>query len=387
MKMGRNTFGGLVVLAAAGVYGYTHGGLARVEGLLGQAPAQAAAAPPPFAMPVPVAHVIKRDLPVTLDYSARTESIRNVTLQAKVSGYVQSQPAPDGADVKAGDELYKIDPRDYQAVLDQANAAVARDQASLDYQRSSFHRGEDLAKSGYLAKDSYDQRSSSMQQAEAALTSDRAAARTAQLNLDYADIRAPFPGRLGRDQAPVGTLVGAGSTVLNTLVQLDPIYVTFNPSETDLAAISRAKTAGPVVAEVSVPGSATPPHRGEVTFIDNSVDRMTGTVTARATIANPDFILLPGQYVRITVHVGDQPGALMVAQTAIGSSQFGKYVYVVGDGNKAEQKLVTLGTPDHDLVSVLKGLGSDDRIITGNLQKIGPGAPVSPLPESPATGS
>lgn len=387
MAMGRKVAVTLVVLGAAAAYGYTHGGVAMVTAALNKPAAPAAAPPPAFAMPVPVARVVKRTLPVTLAYSARTESIRYVTLQAKISGYVQSQPAPDGADVKAGDLLYRIDQRDYQAAIDQANAAVVRDQASLDYQRSNFHRGEDLAKSGYLAKDLFDQRSSTMQQAEAALTLDRAATRAAQLNLDYTDVRAPFPGRLGRDQAPVGTLVGAGGTALNTLVQLDPIYVTFNPSETDLVALTRARGAGTVPADVVVPGSPMAPHKGELTFIDNAVDRLTGTVTARATIANADFTLLPGQYVRITVHVGEEADALMVPQTAIGSSQFGKYVYVVGEGNKADQKLVTLGTTDRDLVAIAKGIGADDRVITGNLQKIGPGAPVAPLPEAPASGS
>lgn len=387
MAIGTKIVVTLLALGAAGAYGYTHGGADLLAGAMHRPPPQAAAPPPPFAMPVPVARVVKRTLPLTLDYSARTESMRNVTLQAKVSGYVQSQPAPDGADVKAGDLLYRIDRRDYQAALDQANAAVVRDQASLDYQKSNFHRGEDLAKSGYLAKDLFDQRSSTMQQAEAALALDRAAARAAQINLDYTDIRAPFPGRLGRDQAPVGTLVGASGTPLNTLVQLDPIYVTFNPSEADLATLAKARGTGTVAADVVVPGSAMAPHKGELTFIDNAVDRLTGTVTARATIANPDFALLPGQYVRITVRVGDQPDALMAPQTAVGSSQFGKYVYVVGEGNKADQRLVTLGSADRDLVAVLKGVGPDDRIITGNLQKIGPGAPVSPLPEAPATGS
>lgn len=387
MAIGTKIVVTLAALGAAGAYGYTHGGARLLAGMMNRTPPQAAAAPPPFAMPVPVAKVVKRTLPLTLDYSARTESMRNVTLQAKVSGYVQSQPAPDGADVKAGDLLYRIDQRDYQAAVDQASAAVARDQASLDYQKSNFHRGEDLAKSGYLAKDLFDQRSSTMQQAEAALTLDRAATRAAQLNLDYTDIRAPFPGRLGRDQAPVGTLVGASGTPLNTLVQLDPIYVTFNPSEADLATLAKARADGTVAADVAVPGSAMAPHKGELTFIDNAVDRLTGTVTARATIANPDFTLLPGQYVRVTVRVGQQTDALMVPQTAVGSGQFGKYVYVVGEGNKADQKLITLGSTDRDLVAVLKGVGPDDRIITGNLQKIGPGAPVSPLPEAPATGS
>jgi membrane fusion protein, multidrug efflux system len=333
-----------------------------------------------MAMSVPVTPVVKKTIPIHLEYSARTESIRNITLQARVAGYLQAQPAQDGADVKEGDLLYKIDTRDLQAALDQANAQAQRDSAALDYARSNFNRGTELAKTGWVAKDTYDQRASAMRQAEAALAMDQAAIQNAKLNLGYAEIRAPFPGRLGRNQAPVGTLVSVGGTVLNTLVQLDPIYVTFNPSETDLTEIQKARALGKIEAEILLLGETQSRHKGELTFIDNVVDHMTGTITARATITNGDFTLLPGQYVRVRLHVRDQPDALLVPQTALGSSQLGKYVYVVGGEHKVELRLVTLGPTDGDLVSVIKGLAEGDQVIIGNLQKIGPGMPVQPLP-------
>lgn len=342
-----------------------------------QAAATTAAAPPP-AMPVPVTPVVKATIPVTLDYAARTESIRAIELQAKVSAYLKEQVAPDGADAKAGDLLYRLDPRDYQVALDQANAQTQRDSASLDYQRSSFQRGDSLTKSGWLAKDSFDERTSSLHQAEATLAASQAAVRGAQLSLNYTEIRAPFPGRLGRNQAPIGTLVGAGTSVLNTFVQLDPIYVTFNPSEIDLAAIAAARRGGRVEATITIPGeSEAAAHKGELTFIDNTVDRATGTVVARATIANADRDLLPGQYVRVSLHLKDLPDALLVPQAAVGSSQLGKFVYVVGDDNTVVQKLVSLGSPQGDRVAVLSGVSAADRIVTGNLQKIGPGMPVA----------
>jgi membrane fusion protein, multidrug efflux system len=208
---------------------------------------------------------------------------------------------------------------------------------------------------------------------------DSASVRSAEINLAYTDIRAPFAGRLGRNRAPVGTLVGGSGFTLNTLVQLDPLYVTFNPSERDLGIIQTARNSGPVVAKVSLPDEPTVGYSGELTFIDNGVDRTTGTITARATVPNPKFTLLPGQYVRVRVHVRDEPNALLVPQTALGSSQLGKYVYVVGAGNKAEQKIVSLGPIDGDSVAVT-GLAETDQVITGNLQKIGPGSPVMPLP-------
>jgi multidrug efflux system membrane fusion protein len=340
-----------------------------------------------FVMPVPVAAVVKKTVPILLEYSARTESIRNISLQARATGYIAAQLAPDGADVKEGDLLYRIDPRDLQAVLDQATAQAQRDAAALEYARANFNRGDELVKSGFVAKDTLEQRESALRQAQAAVTMDQALIRTAQLNLGYAEIRAPFPGRIGRNQAPIGTLVSVAGTTLNTLVQLDPIYVTFNPSEAELGDIQKAHAAGKVDVEVLVPPETEAHHKGELTFLDNVVDRATGTLTARATIANGDFTLLPGQYVRARLHLKDEPDALLVPQAALGSSQLGKYVYVVGAGNKAEQRLVTLGPTAGDLVVVKKGVNEGDQIITGNLQKIGPGAPVQPLPAKPQSDS
>jgi len=337
-------------------------------------------------MPVPVAAVVKRTIPVYLEYSARTESIREVSLQAKVAGYIQSQPAADGADVKGDELLYKIDERDYRAALDQAKAQAQRNVAALGYARSNFNRGDELVKTGFLAKDNYDQRASTLGQSEASVAMDSAAVRSAEINLAYTEIRAPFSGRLGRNRAPAGTLVGGSGFTLNTLVQLDPLYVTFNPSERDLGVIQTARSARKVVAKVSLPDDASADYSGELTFIDNGVDRATGTITARATVPNPKFTLLPGQYVRVRLHVRDEPDALLVPQIALGSSQLGKYVYVVGPDSKAEQKIVTLGPTEGDSVSVT-GLAENDRVITGNLQKIGPGSPVSPIAQKEASAS
>ena len=342
----------------------------------------AAAAPPPFAMPVPVTDVVKKTLPIFLEYSARTESIRNVGLQAKISGYVQEQPVGDGADVEKGALLYKIDPRDYHAALDQTKAQFQRDSAALDYANALAQRGVELAKSGALAKDMIEQRVSAAKQAEATLAADEAAVRQAENNLAYTEIRAPFAGRFGRNKAAVGTLITANSAALNTIVQLDPIYVTFAPSESDLAEIQKSRSGGQLEAEVLLPGETAARHRGTLTFIDNAVDSSTGTIAARATIDNKDFSLLPGQYVRVRLRVKDQPDALLVPQVAVGSSQMGKYLYVVGDGNKVERRPVTLGPVEAEHVSVLTGIGMNDKVITGNLQKIGPGALVQPLPQT-----
>lgn len=354
--------------------------------VLQREPESAGAAPNPgaFAMPVPVAGVVRKTIPIYLEYSARTEAIRSIALQAKVAGYVGQQHVADGSDVKKGELLYTIDARDFQAALDSAKAQLARDTAALDYAKSNLERGETLAQNGYLNKDAYEQRDSAMRQAKAALAIDQAALHTAEINLSYTQITAPFAGRLGKNQASTGALVTTGNSTLNTLVQLDPIYVTFNPSETDLATIDAARAKGKVKADVYFTGDTKPRYSGELTFLDNAVDRSTGTIAARATIANTDKSLLPGQYVRIRLAVSEQPNALLVPRVALGSSQLGKYVYVVGKGNKAEMRLVSLGPVDGDLVSIEKGVSADDRIIAGNLQKIGPGSPVQPLPPQAA---
>jgi multidrug efflux system membrane fusion protein len=353
----------------------------RVAGDRADGATESASAPAMMAMPVPVVPVVKKTLPIYLDYPGRIESIRSIALQARVSGYIESQLAPDGADVKTGDLLYQIDPRDLRAAFDLATAQAQRDQASLEYAKANFGRGEELVKSGFVTKDAYDQRSSAMHQAEAALVADRAAIETAKLNLSYAEITAPFSGRLGRNQAAKGALVGSASGALNTLIELDPIYVAFNPSESELADIMTARASGKVDAEISLAGKPDAIHKGELTFLDNTVDKATGTIAARVTIANPDFVLLPGQYVRVRLHIRDEPDAFMAPQAALGSNQMGKFVYVVGAGDKAEQRLLTLGPMDGDLVSVTKGLSEGERIIVGNLQKIGPGSPVKPLPQ------
>ena len=368
----------LAALAAIGVVGFVG---SRAVGDHADGATESAPAPAMMAMPVPVVTVVKKTLPIYLDYPGRIESIRSIALQARVSGYIDAQPAADGADVKSGDLLYKIDPRDLEAALEQANAQAQRDQASLEYAKANFGRGEELVKSGFVTKDAYDQRASSMHQVEAQLVLDRAAIKAAKLNLGYTEIRAPFSGRLGRNQAAKGALVGSASGALNTLVELDPIYVAFNPSESDLVEIAKARAAGKVEAEISVAGKADAIRKGELTFLDNVVDKTTGTIAARVTIANPDFALLPGQYVRVRLHIRDEPDAFMAPQAALGSNQMGQFVYVVGAGDKAEQRLLTLGPMDGDLVSVTKGLSEGERIIVGNLQKIGPGSPVKPLPQ------
>ncbi|MGA8194407.1 MAG: efflux RND transporter periplasmic adaptor subunit, partial [Acetobacteraceae bacterium] len=191
-------------------------------------------------MPVPVASVVRQTVPVYLDYIGTTEAIRSVTLQAQVTGYLAARGAADGADVKQGELLYQIDPRDYQAALSQVKAQAQHDAAAYDYSRVSQHRNSVLSKDGWVATDTLDQTTSNFRQSEATLAADAAAMQTAELKLGYTEIRAPFAGRLGKSLVHEGALINAAGTQFNTLVELDPIYVTFNPSQTELAAIVKS---------------------------------------------------------------------------------------------------------------------------------------------------
>jgi len=337
---------------------------------------QAAGARPESVLSVPVRAVVKKAVPIFLDYVGTTEAIRSVTLQAKVTGYLARQAVPDGTEVKQGDLLYVLDKRDYQAALDQSKAQAARDAAALEYARARQGRNDTLIKQGWVSKDAFDQITSATDQALAAVAVDRAQTQSAELNLDFTEIRAPFDGRLGRSQVHEGALITVAGASFNTLVQLDPLYVTFNPSETDLGRIGTAAAE----ADILLSGDTRPRLRGKLSFLDNNIDRTTGTITARVIVDNPARTVLPGQYVRVRLHVGDMDDALLVPQAAVGSSQIGKFVYVVGPDNKADQRYVSLGPIDGDLVVVTKGVKEGDSIIVGNLQRVGPGTLVQAKP-------
>jgi RND family efflux transporter MFP subunit len=297
-----------------------------------------------------------------------------------VTGYLAKRGASDGADVKQGELLYQIDPRDYQAALSQVKAQAQHDAAAHDYARASQHRKSVLSNDGWVAKDTFDQTTSNFHQSEATLAADAAAIQTAELKLSYTEIRAPFAGRLGRSLVHEGTLINAAGTQFNTLVELDPIYATFNPSETELAAIVRARSKGPLPVEVQASDDAQQQFSGALSFLDNAVDRSTGTIMARATISNPDHTLLPGEFVHVRVHIADQPDVLLVPQVALGAGQLGRFVYVVGKDGKAEQRIVSPGATYGSLIVIDKGVNEGDRIIVGNLQKIAAGVSVQPEP-------
>jgi multidrug efflux system membrane fusion protein len=341
---------------------------------MGRTPQQAAAPPP---MKVPVMTAVGQTVPIYRSFPGTTQALRTVPIQARVTGYLAEQAAVDGADVASGALLYRIDPQDYQAAFAQAQASLAQANASLQYSRVSQGRNQILAHQGWVSQDTSDQANSTFHQGQASLANNDAAVKEAALNLSRTEIRAPFAGRLSDSQVFKGSLISVAGATLNTLVQLDPIYVSFNPAEVNLPAITQEQKRAPIETAVSQNGGK-PSHIGTVTFIDNQVSQSTGTILLRATIANQDHALLPGEYVTATLHLGDLRGAVLVPQSAVGSTQIGRTLMIVGEGNKVEQRLVKLGDSDGDRIIVTDGLKAGERVITGQLQKIRPGAVVQP---------
>ncbi len=340
-----------------------------------------AAAPPQLAhaaIPVPVAPVVQQTVPVYLEYIGTTTAYRQVTLEAQVTGYFMKPAVPDGADVKEGQLLYEVDPSTYHAALDQAAAQAQRDAAALEYAKANRHRNLLMSKTGDTSIDAFQLATSTQYQDQAALAADQAAIEMAKINLDHTVIRAPFAGRLSYRLVDQGALINPG-TPINTLAELNPIYATFNPPDADLPEIEAAQAKSPIPVEVLTGEDKPRLYRGQLTFLDNTVGPTTGTITMRGTIANPDRTLMPGQFVRVRLHIADHPGTLLVPQAAVGSSQLGKYLYVVGKGNAIEQRFVTLGSVYGEMVAVASGVNEGQLVVTGNLLKIAPGAVVAPV--------
>ena len=339
-------------------------------------PQQAKAAP--ALMQVPFVTVSAGDLPIYRSFPATMQAMRTVTIQARVTGYLAQQTAVDGADVAEGALLYRIDAKDYQAAFAQAQAQLRSAGASLRYARATNGRNQVLAHDGWVSRDAADQTDSNFNQGRATLANDGAALDEAALNLGRTEIRAPFAGRISASQVFQGSLISVAGATLNTLVQLDPIYVSFDPAETDLPVITSEQARAPIRALVSVNGGKSD-HTGVLTFIDNQMNQSTGTILLRATIANPDHVLLPGEYVTVRLHLGDLHGALLIPQDAVGATQIGRTVMVVGAGNMVESHLVTLGDTYDENVVATTGVKVGDRVITGQLQKIKPGLQVNPI--------
>jgi multidrug efflux system membrane fusion protein len=350
------------------------------------APAEAAAQP---AVPVTVAAVQPKNVTTWQEFSGRLEAVDRVEVRPRVAGAILSVHFREGGLVKEGDLLVSIDPEPYKADVAQAEGQMASAQARLDYADTELERGKTLASRNTISQSDLSQRQSARAEAIANVQAARATLKSAQINLDYTQIRAPISGRAGRIEVTVGNLVAAGSAsaVLTTLVSSSPIYASFDAAE-ELVARTLAqvdvKDGVPAIGDVPVEAStlaSTTPVRGKLQLIDNEVNAASGTIRVRAVFDNPGGRLIPGQFVRVRMGEPKAEDRLLVSEKAIGTDQDKKFVLVVEAGDKVGYRQVQLGSVIDGQRIVEKGLSAGDRVVVSGLQRIRPGAIVAPQDE------
>jgi RND family efflux transporter MFP subunit len=355
---------------------------------------QQKASPPPPA--VTVAAPIQRAITDFDEYVGRFVAVDSVEVRARVSGYLDKIDFKDGQMVKEGDLLFTIDKRPFQTALDQAKATLERARAELAFAEGDLQRAAQLVRDKTITQQTFDQRTQVKRVAEANLAAQEAAVRQAELDLQFTDLRAPVSGRIGDRRVSVGNLVTGGTsgntTLLATIVSTDPIRFEFTFDEASYLRYERLAANGNVNArrdDIAARGGSTVVrlklidekdfiHVGRMDFVDNVIDRSTGTIRGRAVFANGQGIFTPGMFARVQVPGSAPYTALLIPDTAIGSEQARKFVYVVRPDDTVAQKYVELGQlSDGDRV-IKSGLEPTDRVIVEGLMRARPGIKVSP---------
>src|SRR4051794_26256918 len=362
----------------------------------GDKPSQPAAAAPP---PVTVAQPAKRTVTDWDEFTGRFEAVEEVQVRARVGGFVTNVEFRDGAIVHAGDLLYVIDARPFEAVAEQADGQLADARAKAELARRELDRALTLNQTQAVSDSIVDQRRQALQAAKAAQLQAEGALKAAQLNIEFTHVAAPIGGRVSRHLVSAGNLVQGsegGSTLLTSIVSLDPIYVYFDMDEATYIKNNRLYFEGkrpssrenPNPVQVTLTGETKPSHDGKMDFVDNRLDVAPATLRGRAVIPNKDFSILPGQFGRVRL-IGSAPyEALLVPDTAIATDQSRKIVFVVKDDDTVEAKAVMLGPLDEGLRVIREGLNPEDRVIVDGLQRARVGAKVSPhAAPAPSSGS
>lgn len=342
--------------------------------------AAAACAKPPAertpVVPVQLAAVTTIAAPLTIQANGAVEPLQTVAVEAQVGGIVDTVAFNEGDDVQAGQPLFRIDPRPFEATLRQAEAALARDAAqSLSAQRDA-DRYTALAGKDYVTKSQADQAVAAAAAAAATVKSDSAAVDNARLNLNYTTIRAPISGRSGRLLVRRGNLVKAGGDPLVVINQLRPILVRFPIVQHDFPSVQRRFQAGNVPVSVVTADSTRVGEVGTLAFLDNTVDSLTGTVIAKARFQNQANSLWPGEYVRVSVQLDVQNGAVAIPTRALLAGQEGSYVFVVGSGRTAEVRPVSVGRAVGELTTIAKGLTPGEQVVVDGQSRLTPNAKV-----------
>ncbi|RZN30433.1 efflux transporter periplasmic adaptor subunit [Bradyrhizobium sp. Leo121] len=347
---------------------------------------QAAASAPP--LPVTVSQPLQREVDTRVGFLGQFSAIDRVELRAQVGGTLTEIHFKDGQIVHKGDLLFVIDPRPYEIRLAQAQAALETAMARVALASNQLSRAQSLKRNEFATQETVDQRTNEQDASRAAVDDAKARVRDAQLDLEYCRVRAPFTGRIGARQVSIGSLV-AGSraatsptTLLTTLVSLDPLYLDFDMSESDFLTFSRerARVGGPLANKVAISLSDENSfiREGTLDFIDNALDRSSGTIHARATVPNPDMFLAPGQFARLRVAIAPPSQVYLLPDAAVMLDQSQRLVMTVGPDATVKPKIVTTGDLRGGLRVIRSGLEASDRVVIDGLVRAIPGTKVAP---------
>ena len=343
--------------------------------------------PPPITVPPPkvtVSKPVARTVVEWDEYTGRLEAVDSVEIRARVSGYLEAVKFIEGAMVKKGDLLFTIDPRPYTAILRRAEADLALSKARLDLADKRLDRANKLVARAAISQEEADTRAAEARQAQASVQAAQAALEAARLDVEYTEVHAPVSGRVGRKLVTEGNLVdgasGSQGTLLTTIVSLDPIYVYFEADERSYLKYVHLAQEG------KRPSSRNNRNPVQIAFADEQgfPHEGTGTIVARAVIANPDNLLSPGLFARVRLIGSGEYAALLIPDEAIATDQARKFVYVVDADNHARYRPITLGPMIDGLRVVREGLTADDRIVINGLQRAKPDALVDPQEATPA---
>ncbi len=345
-------------------------------------------------LPVNVITAVEKEVTEWDEFTGRIEAVESVEIRARVSGYLEAIKFKEGAMVKAGDPLFVIDPRPYQADIDRATAEVERAEAQMKLAQIDYDRAKDLREKKVTSPEEFDQKAAAMQQAEAAVRSAKAAKDIAALNMDFTQIKSPIDGRVSDARVTVGNLIQAGTgadSVLTTVVSTDPLYVYVDADENSVLKFIKAHAAGTrkslreatIPAYVQLANEEGFPHEGVLDFADNRIDPATGTLRVRAVLKAWDDLLTPGFFVRMRVPAGPKITATLIPDKVISSQQGLKFVFVVKPGKTIERRNIETGAIFEGLRIVRLGLKEGDQVVSTRLQMLQPGMPVAPIPEAP----
>ena len=362
--------------------------LAALLAACGQGQQQQAAPPPPA---VTVAKPVERAVTDQDEYVGRFVAVESVEIRARVSGYLDQVHFRDGQMVKQGDLLFTIDKRPFQNAVEQSRANLTQAKANLSFTEADLERARHLVRDRTITEQLFDQRTQAFRSAQASVAANEAAVRQAELDLEFTELRAPVAGRIGDRRVSPGNLVAGGTvattTLLATIVSIDPIRFEFTMDEASYLRYERLSRNGKevtgrdggVTVDLKLLDEPKFEHKGHMDFVDNVIDRSSGTIRGRAVFANPNGVFTPGMFGRVRVPGSPVYQALLVPDAAVGTEQTKKYVLVVGSDNTATAKYVTLGPLADDGLRVIKeGLAAGDRVVVNGLARIRPGQKVTP---------